>query len=185
MTAAGSGVTGAALAVRLRPMRAKDLARHLQWCNDERVNRYLTGFLPPLLPGDVRKWFEVCGHDPTIRLFAIEAGGEHVGTLDLRDISELHRCCEVGYLIGTEHWGRGIGTAAVREACRTAFDELGLERITYWVVEGNDASRRVAEKAGFAYEGRARSQILDRGRRLDQHLYGLVREGAQGRPPGQ
>lgn len=163
-------------AVRLRPLDRSDLERHLVWCNDERVNRYLTGFLPPLLRPDVRAWFDVCEANPQVRLYAIETESEHVGTLDLRDISQLHRTCEIGFMLGHEWWGRGIGTAAVREACREAFGELELERVTYWVVEGNDASRRVAEKAGFSYEGSARGQVIREGRRLDQHLYGLVRD---------
>ena len=173
--------------VGLRPLRRRDLERHLGWCNDERVNRWLTGFLPPLVLRDVRAWFDVCGADSSIHLYAIEAGGGHAGTLYLRDISTQHRTCELGYMLGPEWWGRGIGTAAVREGCRIAFGELDLERVSYWVVEGNDASRRVAEKAGFSYEGRARSQVIHRGRRLDQHLYGLVRGGDQspsGRPGG-
>jgi RimJ/RimL family protein N-acetyltransferase len=47
------------------------------------------------------------------------------------------------------------------------FRELGLTRIQWRAEVGNDASRRIAEKAGFTMEGLVRQGYDDRGRRHD------------------
>ena len=41
--------------------------------------------------------------------------------------------------------------------CRWGFRERGLQRIEWLAFVGNEASRRVAEKAGFRSEGTCRS----------------------------
>lgn len=56
---------------------------------------------------------------------------------------------EIGYWIGKPHWGRGLAAEAVRLLTERAFVRLGMEKL--WIVyyDGNDKSRRVAEKCGF------------------------------------
>ena len=57
----------------------------------------------------------------------------------------------------------GIGTEAVRHMCGIAREELGLERISATVFEGNRASERVLEKNGFRLE-ETKSGISQKGR---------------------
>ena len=47
----------------------------------------------------------------------------------------------------------------MRGICRWGFAELGLSRIEWRAEVGNDASRRVAEKAGFTVEGLLRRAL--------------------------
>jgi RimJ/RimL family protein N-acetyltransferase len=59
---------------------------------------------------------------------------------------------EVGYALGQPHWGRGYATeaaTAVRDYART---ELGETRLIALIQQGNEPSRRVAEKLGMEYE---------------------------------
>ena len=49
--------------------------------------------------------------------------------------------------------GRGVATRALRLLCGWAFDELGLARVQLLAEPENEASQRVAEKAGFQREG--------------------------------
>jgi RimJ/RimL family protein N-acetyltransferase len=59
---------------------------------------------------------------------------------------------EVGWTIGSEHWGRGYATEAAT-ACRDfALEELGLNRLVSVIAPGNAASIRVAEKIGETLE---------------------------------
>ena len=62
---------------------------------------------------------------------------------------------ELGYCCSPWARGRGWMTAAARRLCELGFAELGLERIVWRAVVGNEASRRVAEKVGFTVEGAA------------------------------
>ena len=52
--------------------------------------------------------------------------------------------------------GRGVATVAVDAACRWAFGTLGVDRIELCHAVENVASGRVAEKAGYLFEGRLR-----------------------------
>ena len=70
--------------------------------------------------------------------------------------------------------GRGVASAAVRALSAWAFSELKLERLQLSIRPDNVASRRVAEKVGYAYEGTLRSSKLIRGRRVDAAVYSLL-----------
>ena len=44
------------------------------------------------------------------------------------------------------------------------------------IVPGNTASRRIAEKCGFTYEGLVRGAFFNNGRNHDVALFGLLRD---------
>lgn len=58
---------------------------------------------------------------------------------------------EIGCWLGTPYWGQGIIPEAVKELIRYGFEDLGLKRIWYAYFDGNEKSKRVAEKCGFRY----------------------------------
>lgn len=62
------------------------------------------------------------------------------------------RVVELGWAIRPERWGEGLATELALTSVRVAFEELGLERLVAFTMPHNLASRRVMEKAGFAYE---------------------------------
>ena len=64
---------------------------------------------------------------------------------------------EVGWATAAAARGQGVASEAVGALCRWALEGLGLQRLEARVEVGNSASRRVAEKAGFALEGVARA----------------------------
>lgn len=55
----------------------------------------------------------------------------------------------IGYWLATPSAGRGLGTAAIREAIGWARDHLDVDTIWAVVAEPNAASRRVLESNGF------------------------------------
>jgi RimJ/RimL family protein N-acetyltransferase len=55
----------------------------------------------------------------------------------------------LGYMIHTDHWGRGHGTEAARACVEWAFEMLGVPRVVAPVRPANAASIRVAEKIGM------------------------------------
>ena len=78
---------------------------------------------------------------------------------------------EIGYMILTPWWSQGIGTEAVRQMCRIAFAELGLERITATVFEGNRASERVLVKNGFQLAETKAGGVVKGGKVMDVRVY--------------
>jgi RimJ/RimL family protein N-acetyltransferase len=62
---------------------------------------------------------------------------------------------EVGWVIAAERWGEGLATEAAAAAIEDAFDRVALDRVVSWTTPDNLASRRVMEKCGLRYRGRA------------------------------
>jgi RimJ/RimL family protein N-acetyltransferase len=89
------------------------------------------------------------------------------GTIDLRVGGGDPRTGEVGFLVAPHARGRGYAPAALRALTDWGFDALGLVRVQWRAEVGNDASRRVAEKAGFTMEGLLRQSLEEDGRRYD------------------
>ncbi len=63
------------------------------------------------------------------------------------------RGAHIGYWIDQDHASKGLTTRAVRELTRYGLEELGLHRIEINLRPENAASKRVAEKAGYVFEG--------------------------------
>lgn len=57
---------------------------------------------------------------------------------------------EIGYWLGQEYWGRGLIPEAVCEMLRHCFEALGCSGVWCGYYEGNEKSKRVQEKCGFA-----------------------------------
>jgi RimJ/RimL family protein N-acetyltransferase len=115
-------------------------------------------------------------------VFAIaDAADAYAGSVDLRIRAGDPGVGEVGFAVSPGRRGRGHAVAAVREICRWGFAELGLSRIEWRAEVGNDASRRVAEKAGFTVEGLLRQALRTSAGRRDCWVGSLltdaVREG--------
>jgi RimJ/RimL family protein N-acetyltransferase len=67
-------------------------------------------------------------------------------------------------------------TEATVALSRWVLTEAAFERVVLRVATGNKASARVAEKAGFTYEGTARNAGIVHAGRLDLAIYSLIRE---------
>lgn len=84
-------------------------------------------------------------------LYAIRLKGTEqlIGIMVLCD--ETATSCEIGYGIGSDWWGYGYATEAVRRFIRYCFEEKGLRTVYGSFFTGNDASKHVMEKCGMAY----------------------------------
>jgi ribosomal-protein-alanine N-acetyltransferase len=101
--------------------------------------------------------------------------GPAIGEADLSEIDLHHRRAEVGFLFHRAAWGQGFAHEAMTRVMRHGFEELGLERLWARFHAGNEASRRLLEKLGFAYEGTLRGHVIRDGERRDCVIYGRLR----------
>jgi RimJ/RimL family protein N-acetyltransferase len=109
--------------------------------------------------------------------FAIATPEELIGSIGFHPQEDVHRrSAELGYWLGQEYWGRGIASAAVPVVVSHAFEDFDLLRIFAYVFQGNVASEKVLEKAGFLCEGTLRQSVYKQGRVLDQKLYAVLRD---------
>jgi RimJ/RimL family protein N-acetyltransferase len=102
------------------------------------------------------------------------ADREFLGSIGLSHLNTTHRFANLGYWVRTSRAGQGIATAATRMVARWAFTQLRLNRLEIVVAANNEASRRVAEKAGARREGVMRNRLNLGGERLDAVMYALV-----------
>lgn len=121
----------------------------------------------------------VAREDLPVFIFERRADG---GEGELLGGSGLHRIdwavprFEIGYWRRSGHDGRGIVTEAARALTRLAFDALGARRVEVRMDARNLRSMRVAERAGFAFEGVLRQDALTvDGRPRDTRVYARVR----------
>ncbi|KAJ4760388.1 Acyl-CoA N-acyltransferases (NAT) superfamily protein [Rhynchospora pubera] len=90
--------------------------------------------------------------------------------------TDEHQCrAELGYLLASQYWGRGIMTKAVKLVLGTIFGDMkGLERLEALVLVQNVGSQRVLEKAGFTKEGILKKYMIHKGKISDMVMYSFI-----------
>ena len=109
-------------------------------------------------------------------LFAIrlKETGRLLGILLFFD--ETAESCEIGYGIGSAHWGHGYATEAVHRFLQYLFIEKGLQTVYASFFPGNDASRRVMEKCGMTFARISEKELTYLGRERDLIYYRIDRQ---------
>lgn len=97
-----------------------------------------------------------------------------MGSLWTRRTDWGARLTEVSYAMAPHARGFGFAAEAVDAVAIALILEHGFQRVELRVAPGNLASRRVAEKAGFSYEGLLRNAGLVGGGRVDLELWSFV-----------
>jgi len=100
--------------------------------------------------------------------------GEAVGLIGWGDIDLVDGNAEIVYWVLPAARGGGVVVEATERLSRWAFEDLGLHRLRLCHSTANPASCRVAEKAGFSFEGTQRSALLHEDGWHDEHLHSLV-----------
>jgi RimJ/RimL family protein N-acetyltransferase len=163
-------LSAATAPVCLRPTETRDLDAIVAACTDPEVQRWTTVPVPYEL-ADAE--FFVTEHAPGRwargdgAVFALAGPDDaFAGSMELR-LTDGSGVAEVGYLVAPWSRGQGYASAALARLCRWGFAELGLRRIEWRAHVGNEASRRVALRAGFTMEGMARASCVQRGEYRD------------------
>lgn len=87
-----------------------------------------------------------------------------------------HKRAEVGFWILPQFWNRGYASEALRAAIDYWRIEKLLHRMEAFVEEGNNASKRILEKAGFIYEGTMKDCEIKNGKFISLQIFGLIME---------
>jgi ribosomal-protein-serine acetyltransferase len=153
--------------VRIRPYRPEDTARLFESARESIAEIY--------------PWMEWCYPDYSMtdssvwvmgREAAWSAGTDYsfvicdattdafIGGAGLNQLNGLHRIANLGYWVRTSRTRCGAATAATRLVARFGLETLHLSRIEIVASVHNNASQRVAEKAGATREGVLRNRLL-------------------------
>jgi RimJ/RimL family protein N-acetyltransferase len=144
-------------AIRFVPFGEQHLPGFRSMLDDPLVRRYTR--VPDPVPGDFdRTWvdrYESGKADGTRMNFAIEDAdsGAFLGIAVAPQIDHEERTAELGYVLAAEARGRGVATEALRQLTVWAFEEQGMVRLQLLISVSNDASKRVAQRCGYRFEG--------------------------------
>jgi RimJ/RimL family protein N-acetyltransferase len=152
---------------------APSVARH---ANNRKIWLHLRDRFPhPYTLADAEQFIAGALSRRPETFFAIEVDGEAAGSIGFGLQEDVERVsAEIGYWLAEPYWGRGITTEALVAVTRHAIENHGLTRVWAVPFEGNAASFRVLEKAGYVCEARMRRSAIKDGKILDQLLYAYV-----------
>ena len=164
--------------LRLRTIERADVPALYAVFSDPQVMRYWSS--APMQDADEA----IALHDDIVAMMrddtlyqwgiAPRDGDGLVGTVTLYRIDVAHKRGEIGFALGSTHWGRGYATEAVGAVVAHAFDGRGLHRLEADADPRNAASLRVLEKLGFVREGLARERYQLYGELQDSVMLGLL-----------
>ncbi|MFD2090867.1 GNAT family N-acetyltransferase [Blastococcus deserti] len=142
---------------RLRPWRPEDIDAVWSAFQDDDIRLWngggvqsredalvLLGRRLDWTTGDHASWAVVDGDDVVL------------ASVSLHSIDRVQNNAEIGYWTAPVARGRGVAAIAADAVCRWGFAALPIDRIELCHAVENTASGRVAEKAGFTFEGRRR-----------------------------
>jgi len=105
----------------------------------------------------------------------LEPSGQAVGIASLMAIRPEFRVIEVGGIVYSPTLQRTpLATEAQYLLARYAFEDLGYRRYEWKCDALNAASRRAAERLGFAYEGLFRQHMIIKGRNRDTAWFSML-----------
>lgn len=116
--------------------------------------------------------------------WAMRQGGDLIGMISLTALDES--MYELGYWMAPVVRGQGLMVEAVQRVADYGFaaDGLNLGRIEWHAYVGNAGSASVARRSGFTYEGLLRMEGLQRGKRHDSWVAGLLPTDDRAEKPG-
>jgi RimJ/RimL family protein N-acetyltransferase len=163
------------VAIRFEPLSESHLADVAAMFDDADVLRFTR--VPTVVPdGWEREWLEFYEEGRragTREAFAVvdPGDGTFLGLGLAFGIDREGRQLELGYVVAPSARGRGVATETLRELTAWAFAELDALRIELWISAANEPSKRVAERAGYRYEGTLRSFHFKEGIRDDFEVW--------------
>jgi len=145
----------------LRSPRAGDAAAIAAACQDPEIARW-TNVPSPYSRADAERYIASSAADAeagraACLLAILSPSGGLLGSFSVMELDRAPGYGEVGYWVAAAARGRGVATRCTRMLVDWARRELRLTRIEILPHHENDASRRVAEKAGFHDTGELRA----------------------------
>ncbi|NYE63717.1 RimJ/RimL family protein N-acetyltransferase [Duganella sp. 1224] len=164
--------------LRLRFMRADDAEAVFRIHSDAETMRYFSS--TPWTQASqavehIDKSLADCRSGSALRL-AIVLGDDVIGSITLYAFDRRNHRCEIGYILGRPHWGRGYMKEALAAMIGHAFGPLALRRLEADIHPDNVASERLLESQHFRREGHLRERWFVGDEVSDSIIYGLLRK---------
>ncbi len=104
----------------------------------------------------------------------VDGAGVLIGEVGVALVSDVHRQCEVGYLMDPAYAGHGYATEATAMMVELAFSALGAHRVAARLDARNRASSRLLERLGLRREGLFVENEFVKGEWTDEAVYAVL-----------
>ena len=165
--------------IRLRPWESRDVPAVTAACQDPEIPRWT------VVPHNYtdRHARDFISHSAgelaagrELALAVVDGEDRVLGALGMSNFDWSDMKAEIGYWMAPEARRRGIGARGTRLLARWGLRTLHLERLELLANPSNEASQRLAERAGFTREGVLRKYRRRHGIREDLVMYSLLAE---------
>ncbi|WP_018626840.1 GNAT family N-acetyltransferase [Niabella aurantiaca] len=154
--------------ILLQPTVVADLEQFFIFQLDKEAN-YLAAFTakdPANKTAYLNKYTKLLS-EPTVHMRTIVVGNAIAGSISK---FEMEGNAEITYWIGRDFWGKGIGTAALKnflviENARPIFGRVAFDNI---------GSQKVLEKCGFVRTGKDKGFANARQQEIEEFIYKLA-----------
>lgn len=165
----------------IRRLEHKDAPFMLEWMHDQDTKRAFRYPFEQSTVESVTEFIDNSFSDTNRHFAVVNKEDEYLGTVSLKNISEVNRSAEYAIVVRTVARGTGVAKLATENVLKYAFDTLGLHRVYLNVLEKNDRARRFYTKCGFVYEGTSKDAIILNGRYESLAWYGIINDKEQDR----
>lgn len=100
--------------------------------------------------------------------------GSTIGVISVYFYKPQHNKAEVGFWLLPENWNKGLAAEALDAVLQYWQKEKGLHRMEAFVEEGNEASTRLLEKAGFTREGLMKDCEMKNGKYISLFVFARI-----------
>lgn len=161
----------------LRPWERADARAFLFAYEDEGTRRWHTH--RPSTVAQVEEWFDgyrqAWEREKGCHWAVARDSGEVLGRMALRGVDFEDGVANAAYWVLPAARGAGVASRALAAVSAWALDDIGFHRLELDHSTRNDASCRVATRAGYLLEGTKRSSAVHDDGRHDMHLHARVR----------
>jgi len=162
----------------LRRIRKSDLFDVFEYSNDELVPKYLLWYPHPDIDYTKKYLSNLNAKYKRGEIYdwGIEYEGKIIGTVGFTSFDIRNNTGEIGYVLSSKFWGKGIGLEAAGKILEFGFENLSLNRIEVRYMPENIQSRRLSQKLGMKYEGVKRQAVFCKGEYRDVAIAAILKE---------
>lgn len=166
--------------ILLRPLEPEDL-EFLYNCENDAENWHVSNTLTPFSKYILKQYIESSAQDiytnKQLRLIIeLKASKKAIGAIDLFDFDPYHQRAGIGIIIcDKSELQKGYASQALFLLQQYCFLHLGLQQLYCNVGQGNLASIKLFEKAGFLLIGEKKQWIKNGNHWESELMYQLIR----------
>lgn len=162
--------------ILLKPISVEDAEVLMELNNSPEVSKYVVGNPVVVDLKQQLKWMDSLAIEKNTKRWIITYDGISVGTIILSNIDLTNLVGNMNIKLLPTSQGKGIAKFALKEACRIAFEEVGLYCLTANILDYNIKSQRLFETIGFHKDGVLRSRVIKGEKRYDLFTYSLLKD---------